>query len=72
MQQCWEDACTDSLQCTDIGFGIPKFCNFEHEDRSPSSGYCEECRSIENCTEYGIKNQKSERWRQECKEVCEG
>ena len=72
MQQCWEDACTDSLQCSDVGSGVTKFCNFEHPNRSPPSGYCEECSGIENCAEYGSENQKGELWEEHCKKVCEG
>ena len=68
----FQDMCTDSLQCSDMAEGVPKFCHFNTEGHS--WGYCEKCSDVHRfgCSFHADKNGHHDRWEEECKNVCEG
>ena len=63
--------CTDSLQCSEMEEGEPKFCHFNTEGHS--WGYCVKCSDVHQfgCSYHADKNGHHERWEEECKDVCE-
>ena len=67
------DACTDSLQCSDIGLDVLHFCNVEDNGETRPSGYCKKCSDItSDCTADVDNNTMSELSKQQCIDVCEG
>jgi len=63
--------CTDSLQCSEMEEGEPKFCHFNTEGHS--WGYCVKCSDVHQfgCSYHADKNGHHTRWEEECKDVCE-
>ena len=71
LNQNLQDMCTDSLQCSEMEEGEPKFCHFNTEGHS--WGYCVKCSDVHQfgCSYHADKNGHHERWEEECKDVCE-
>ena len=71
MNQTLQDMCTDSLQCSEMEEGEPKFCHFNTEGHS--WGYCGKWSDVHQFgySHHADKNGHHERWEEECKDVCE-